>query len=875
VPNPPSRSERRHETLKTTLSAALLALLAIAMPSRSEAAPARAHGGSFAQQVAAAYGEEQGLPSRDVLALAVDGGGSLWAGTTRGLARLVSEPLEPRDVLAPAVGPRRRPPGRFETIRVAAAGDSGEPAVTALESTGDALLIATARLAQDVRRGGTAGPAPAADVAIWRLAGDGPARRLAGLDSAQPVRALARVAAGQELLIATRDGLLALDVGSAAPSVPSIVLEVDARDVAVAPGGCPVAVAAAEGLFVRECAVRGTQPPWARVLPFDGARSWAPVDARAVAFGSGGALWFASRQGLGRRDAAGRFALLTGEDGLPSSDFAAGAAAAQTTGVWLGTGAGVVHHEPAAAAPATPEGAGRHEALWEYRQGRRWLPADEVRDVVVGPDGSVWIASASGIGRIAAVPMTLAAKARLFEEEIDRYHRRTPLGYVDAVRLAAPGDRSRFEQRSSDNDGLWTGMYGAAECFAFAATRDPRAKERAGAAFRALAFLSEVTQGGSHPAPPGFIARSILPVDGPDPNVGRVEEDRRRRREEDALWKVVVPRWPVDAAGRWYWKTDASSDELDGHFFFYALYHDLVAETDAERAAVRDVVTRIVDHLLAHDYALHDHDGKPTRWAVFGPRQLNHDPLWWGERGLNSLSILSYLRVASHLSGDARYDRAARVLIDEHAYAANVRVPKIHTGPGTGNQSDDEMAFMSFWNLVRYERDPALRAIWAHAFHRYWEMERRERNPFFAFLYAAAVRGLPPHRDAFDTVELELDPTDEALRDAVDTLERYPLDRVDWGLRNSQREDVVPLDDADADAEDDDAPGGKRAPARATPVRGFLRDGKVLPIDERFVDHWNHDPWRLDQGGDGRTLADGASFLLPYYLGLHEGFLRE
>ena len=49
----------------------------------------------------------------------------------------------------------------------------------------------------------------------------------------------------------------------------------------------------------------------------------------------------------------------------------------------------------------------------------------------------------------------------------------------------------------------------------------------------------------------------------------------------------------------------------------------------------------------------------------------------------------------------------------------------------------------------------------------------------------------------------------------------------------------------------------------------------MLPIDERFVDKWNHDPWSLDVGGNGRELADGASYLLPYYLGLYHGFVTE
>ena len=57
--------------------------------------------------------------------------------------------------------------------------------------------------------------------------------------------------------------------------------------------------------------------------------------------------------------------------------------------------------------------------------------------------------------------------------------------------------------------------------------------------------------------------------------------------------------------------------------------------------------------------------------------------------------------------------------------------------------------------------------------------------------------------------------------------------------------------------------------------RGYRVNGKVVPIDERFVNHWNHDPWRLDQAGDGRTLGDGAAYLLPYYLGLYTKYVRE
>ena len=77
-------------------------------------------------------------------------------------------------------------------------------------------------------------------------------------------------------------------------------------------------------------------------------------------------------------------------------------------------------------------------------------------------------------------------------------------------------------------------------------------------------------------------------------------------------------------------------------------------------------------------------------------------------------------------------------------------------------------------------------------------------------------------------------------------------------MKNSHRKDVVRLRGYSGDRAGE---------------RGHLPNGRVLPIDERYVDHWNHDPWQLDYAGNGRQLADGASFLLPYYMGLYYKFI--
>ena len=81
--------------------------------------------------------------------------------------------------------------------------------------------------------------------------------------------------------------------------------------------------------------------------------------------------------------------------------------------------------------------------------------------------------------------------------------------------LKTPGDVTTAFTTDNDNDGLWTGMYGAAQSFAYAATRSEAARVRARRAFEALRFLVDVTQGGQHSPPDGFPARSILPTSGP------------------------------------------------------------------------------------------------------------------------------------------------------------------------------------------------------------------------------------------------------------------------------------------------------------------------------------------------------------------------
>jgi len=237
------------------------------------------------------------------------------------------------------------------------------------------------------------------------------------------------------------------------------------RQIAISPHGV-LHAASSDGLL----AFDGTK--WQPVEVLDGGgRAWAVGDVLGVAFDSKGQLWFAVKAGVGCQRAEG-WRFYEGKDGLPWNDF---------SGVCAGAdGEVLVHHAP------------RRYSIdgkaWQYRQGRRWLPHDDVAQAAVDAQGTAWFATAAGIGCIERRPMTLAAKAEFYEQEIERYIKRSPFGYVAEAPLRRPGDKTSADPQDSDNDGLWTAMYGAGECFAYGATKDLKAKERAKKAFGPCAF---------------------------------------------------------------------------------------------------------------------------------------------------------------------------------------------------------------------------------------------------------------------------------------------------------------------------------------------------------------------------------------------------
>lgn len=458
---------------------------------------------------------------------------------------------------------------------------------------------------------------------------------------------------------------------------------------------------------------------------------------------------------------------------------------------WFGTRHGAIRYH-----------AQENRSSIQYFAGKRWLPADDV--TAIGFEGAaVWIATSSGLSRIEFKTMTLGEKARWFEERVRSRHVRHGLTASSHLRIA--GDLSSNQTVSSDNDGLWTALYLAAECFRYKVTGNAEAREFARQALEALMRLESIT------SISGFPARSFI----------RVGVEERPRDGE----------WHRTADGQWEWKGDTSSDEVVGHYLAYAAYYDLVAG-ESERQQIRAVVERITSHIVDHGYHLIDTDGKPTRWGWWAP-----DEIWAvaDETGLRALHLLSHLRVAAHITGNSKFKTAYDDLVARHRYALLTRNQKINV-PGHVNHSDDELAFLSYYPLLLYERDPQLRKIFLESLERSWQIERPERNPLWNFIYAIGSGS-----KAFDAAA------------SLETLQQIPTDLINWDVYNSHRLDI------------------ERAPAADR--FGQAQSLTALPVDERPLTKWNGNPYALDGGNGGRSEDDGSFFLLAYWMGRYYGLI--
>ncbi|MHC4106093.1 MAG: ligand-binding sensor domain-containing protein, partial [Planctomycetota bacterium] len=440
----------------------------------------------------------------------------------------------------------------------------------------------------------------------------------------------------------------------------------------------------------------------------------------------------------------------------------------------------------------------------DYYVSKRWLLDDTVIDLAKGPNNSVLVLDRNGLSIIHFKMMTLQQKAKHFDKLTRKRHIR--YGLNSALSLSRSGDLSTGTLIDTDNDGLWTSMYLAGELFRYDVTKSQEALQNCYEAFEAMERLTDI-----NPLE-GFPSRTF------ERTGYKLADKDRWRPAEDQIWD---------------WKATTSSDEIVGHYFVYSIFAEVIPDQKWRNRSIH-LMKIIMDHIIRNDWYLIDYDGKPTLWGKWHPDYVNQFPKQVGDRRLNSVEIIGFLQTTYHFTGKAIYKEKAYELMDKYGYLDNIMIPISHIGRVSGidlttewNHSDDELAFLSYWNLYRYAFTDELREKYRRAIKEHWEIERPEKHALWNLIYA--ITGA----DEFD------------LDETIWSLKEFPLDMIGWSVQNSHRKDLKFLE----------------------PNFRNQTISKVLPPDERPMSKYNGNHFRLDGGEGGRREYSGDIYLLPYWLG--------
>lgn len=461
----------------------------------------------------------------------------------------------------------------------------------------------------------------------------------------------------------------------------------------------------------------------------------------------------------------------------------------------------------------------RENRKYDYYASERWLPDDHVVDIAEGPDRSVLILTKKGLSKIIFKSMTLADKAAYFQQ-IQRL-RHIRYGFTSTLKLTKKGDLSSGILVDTDNDGLWTSMYLAAELFRYAVTQSKDAKANAYEAFEAMERLTEIS------GIDGFPARTY-----------ELDSYQSSDREPDKPEGQKV--WQLAKDERWRWKSSTSSDESCGHFFAFALFAELAPDQAWRDRAIRQIQIQM-DHIIANDWYLVSYNGKPTRWGRWNPEYVNSFPIQVGDRRLNSTLILAFLQTAYHFTGKELYKEKAYELINKHGYLENILRPATVIGKVDGqflsdswNHSDDEMYFLTVPALVKYAFTEEMRQQYLETVRSHWLIERNEKNPLWNYLYAL-VGG-----------------KDYDMEDSAWWLREFPLDLISWNVDNSHRQDLQ----------------------RIAPNFRKQQYTEVLPRDERPM-HLHNRAYVNNKREGGMREYEPYIYLLPYWLGRYVGGIGD
>jgi hypothetical protein len=401
------------------------------------------------------------------------------------------------------------------------------------------------------------------------------------------------------------------------------------------------------------------------------------------------------------------------------------------------------------------------------------------------------------ISTLTTVPPAIGAENDAIAISKNIRQRHMPHGTIlDPVFKAVDSDEIDYYGRGGDS-AIWTGHYLAAEAFRYRVTFAPEALANARSALAGIRLLVDVTGN-------NLLARCLFPTNSP--YAGKLIEEENRH----GVYRGVLN------GQEYFWIGNTSRDQYSGVFFGLGVAYDMVEDAQT-RAEISDLVTRLLDFLIARNWLVIMPDGSISATFTGHPDQR-----------------LSFLQVGRHVNpgrfGDLYADHR-RLNSAEVIVPISFEVLNDHTSYFKFN-----LATINLYNLIRLESDPFFRDRYLGAYDVLRRTTDDHGNPHFNMI-DHALRGQNSSRDA-------------ATRELLTQWLRRPSRRdnfLDW--RNDPR----------------------------YPACGEDRACQPIPVVDRIRDDflWQRSPFLLFGGGTGKIENAGIDYILPYWMARFYGVINE
>lgn len=440
----------------------------------------------------------------------------------------------------------------------------------------------------------------------------------------------------------------------------------------------------------------------------------------------------------------------------------------------------------------------------------------------------------------------------------------------------------------SENNGLWTSLYVASQAFRYAATGDAEAlsqlRRTLNGTYQMLLITGKdglYTRDFRDPNVPGqyCIEDEAEYAGAPDDNgkyaryvppdenmVGnqfvRIDEDGCFMDWDTSLnggaggWVKHTDNCTDPRFAGFCWQRNVSKDEYAGHMFAAGIVARLVDDAEVRQIAL-DILNKVGHFLVDSNFWINDFDGRDTRYGSAYAMSLDEIP------GSNAIMALAWIKEAAvatqdeellavyndcllQLSGELEcIDRPAERPKDYSEYLSDM-------GLALGcysNYDTISIAELNYFNLIWFEQDPQLRAIYRDYFRSNTKGPDRDGRDLWAesnpFRNMILVSRMEP--DDYDPVEVR-----GLIDDAVCSLKRFPTDNIRRAKDASGYEHWCDSD-----------------------RHGSLAENPI-PVNERCssVFEWWGDPNEREVCSENlKSARSPAGFLLPYWMGRYFGYI--